>query len=104
MICTTDHLALTRLDDALQDIPSGSMHVSSGSEAFPCPLAGCHGSMARKFSTHDLYTQLSYLRYLFDHERQRDNLQAKRACHAVAGTTSRKLHLLQFLVSAQLVS
>ena len=63
-----------------KDIPGGSMHTSAGSEALPCPLAGCQGSMARQFSSHDLYTQLSYLRYLFDHERQRDNLQRKRTC------------------------
>eukprot|EP01046_Picozoa_sp_COSAG06_P039808 COSAG06_NODE_4754_length_3981_cov_2.955458_4_plen_97_part_00 len=59
------------------------MHISSGSEALPCPLAGCQGSISRQFSSHDLYTQLSYLRYLFDHERQRDNLQRKRTCHTV---------------------
>eukprot|EP01043_Picozoa_sp_COSAG02_P015962 COSAG02_NODE_692_length_18432_cov_12.452681_12_plen_173_part_00 len=94
--CAAEHLGRMRFG-VLQDIPSGSMHISSGSEAFPCPLAGCNGSMARKFSSHDLYTQLSYLRYLFDHERQRDNLQAKRACYHVASTTSRQLRLLQFL-------
>ena len=85
-------MLLSRLDcihlDVLQDVPSGSMHIASGSEAFPCPLAGCQGSMSRKFSSHDLYTQLSYLRYLFDHERQRDNLQLKRAFRAVATHSS----------------
>lgn len=81
----------------LQDIPSGSMDISSGSEAFSCPLAGCHGAMCRKFSSHDLYTQLSYFRYLFDHQRQRDNLQRKCAPDAVAGTSSLHLRVLKVL-------
>lgn len=94
--CAAEHLRRMRFD-VLQDIPSGSMHISSGSEAFPCPLGGCNGSMARKFSSHDLYTQLSYLRYLFDHQRQRDNLQGKCACYHAASITSRQLRFLQWL-------
>eukprot|EP01046_Picozoa_sp_COSAG06_P039813 COSAG06_NODE_4754_length_3981_cov_2.955458_9_plen_42_part_01 len=26
-------------------------HISSGSEALPCPLAGCQGSISRQFSS-----------------------------------------------------
>ena len=55
-------------------------NIDAGCQGACCPLAGCQGSMSRQFSSHDLYTQLSYLRYLFDHERQRDNLQRKRTC------------------------
>lgn len=45
-------------------------------ESQPCPLCP-QASMFRQFSANDLYTQLSYFRYLFDHERQRSNLERK---------------------------
>ena len=34
--------------------------------------------MNKPHTSQDLYSQLSYIRYLFDHERQRDNLLSKR--------------------------
>ena len=45
----------------------------------PRQRALCLTGRPMQFSSHDLYTQLSYYRYLFDHDRQRENLQRKRA-------------------------
>eukprot|EP01050_Picozoa_sp_SAG11_P008871 SAG11_NODE_802_length_7105_cov_1.831573_8_plen_205_part_00 len=55
-------------------------------ESQPCPL--CSATMHKALSAQDLYNQLSYLRYLFDHDRQRANLLQKRAFCGLAPTAS----------------
>ena len=53
-------------------------NTAAAAESQPCPHCP-QSNMHRQFSANDLYTQLSYFRYLFDHERQRSNLERKRA-------------------------
>ena len=48
-----------------------------GVETRTCPV--CSGTMHKPHTSQDLYAQLSYLQYLFDHKRQRDNLLKKHA-------------------------
>lgn len=60
-----------------KDMSAGLSSFSAAAvESQPCPRCP-QASMFRQFSSHDLYTQLCYFRYLFDHERQRAYLERK---------------------------
>lgn len=76
-------LALRRVrpgGDAMRDARVPGLHGQTGARPpSAAPARVVLTGRPMQFSSHDLYTQLSYYRYLFDHDRQRENLQRKRA-------------------------